>query len=751
VIQRALHQWARLIGAEADLLRERPSVLFQQAASLPDSTAPAQAAARRHAAGLERRPWLRWVNKDQRPDQRLLMLVGHTASITGCRFSPDGARIVSSSTDRTLRVWDAHTGKLLLTVDCGVELHSVVVSPDGSLVAAPAADSTVRLIELATGIERGRFPSGAAWSNVGYRPRPAGFSPDGKRLICPTGQNVTIWEIPGGRVLGRLAGHSHTVTGCALLSDGVRAITVSLDRTLRCWNTTSGEVEWETPAEKHFIDALAVPGGGRLVTGSERGTLRMWDAQTGDALATHRGHADEAPWVKVPVNAIAVSPAGDRFATGSNDATLRLWNAASGALLATFQGHQERVEACAFSPDGRRLVSGSWDSLLVWDADVPAESAPGPSGGWEPVDGTADLQARVATIARPPEYAWEETTGERYLVFERSQTEVRACAVSRDGGLIATAAAGTVQLWDGRTGAPRVGWPAKALDCCFSPNGLQLLAALGDGTLELRDATTGVLLRTLKGHTEPVVACLFAPNGHRILSRSSTALRLWSRWWWWRSRKLKGHKQVILSSAISPDGKRIVTGDSDRRVLFRTARGRVVAEGKTWMGEAFAFSPDGALLANSAGDVWDARSGAPRDRFPGVGTRDWQVSARPTLVGFTPDGRHFVALVSDVVLGVFSVESRSLDHLLEGHRGPLSALAISPDGGLVASTAGDATVRVWEIETGQPVALFRTSSTSPVAWTPDGLLAVGSNEGELRLLRLEPGFSERGGSHGDND
>ena len=103
------------------------------------------------------------------------------------------------------------------------------------------------------------------------------------------------------------------------------------------------------------------PDGQRVVTASDDKTARLWDAATGQALATLAGHEG-------PVWAAAFSPDGQRVVTASADRTARLWNAATGQALHTLAGHEGPVLAAAFSPDGRFVVTASADKTArLWD------------------------------------------------------------------------------------------------------------------------------------------------------------------------------------------------------------------------------------------------------------------------------------------------------------------------------------------------------------------------------------------------
>uniref|UniRef100_UPI0035B39456 WD40 repeat domain-containing protein n=1 Tax=Accumulibacter sp. TaxID=2053492 RepID=UPI0035B39456 len=98
--------------------------------------------------------------------------------------------------------------------------------------------------------------------------------------------------------------------------------------------------------------------------GGDDGTLRLWDAESGLEIRSLTGH-------QIGVLSVAFSPDGRRLLSGSDDGTLRLWDTKSGLEIRSFAGHQVRVSSVAFAPDGRHLLSGGFDGTLrLWDAET---------------------------------------------------------------------------------------------------------------------------------------------------------------------------------------------------------------------------------------------------------------------------------------------------------------------------------------------------------------------------------------------
>ncbi|KAJ1447773.1 WD40-repeat-containing domain protein [Pelagophyceae sp. CCMP2097] len=192
---------------------------------------------------------------------------------------------------------------------------------------------------------------------------------------------------------------------------------------------------------------------------------------------------------------------------------------------AIHKGHTSRVECCAFSPDGKRIVTGSNDKTAqLWDAETGARRSQGSSS-----------DARC-----------------------RPQSHAPQIAIQRICRLFGSSATGAVLMTlEVHTGG--------VMSCAFSPDGKRLVTASHDTTARLWDAETGALLTTLREHTGSVFCCAFSPDGKRIVtaSRDKTA-RLWDAETGALVATLEGHTSYVYSCAFSPDGKRIVTASGDK-------------------------------------------------------------------------------------------------------------------------------------------------------------------------------------------
>ncbi|VFN05193.1 MAG: WD domain-containing protein, G-beta repeat-containing protein, partial [Candidatus Kentron sp. G] len=229
---------------------------------------------------------------------------GHKAQIRNVLFTPDGRRLFSVSDDKTIRVWDVASGKLLRTLRGQVgqghegKLFAGALSPDGKWLAVGGMIGTgteyqdaIRLIAL-QGPANARVRLLKGHTNVIHA---LAFSPDGRRLLSGGGDNTArLWEVGSGpgdnRPIAVLRGHAGPIRAVAFSLDGKRLVTGSDDHTLRLWappgrGRTGARPVAELTGHTDDVSAAAfTPDGRYLLSGSWDRTLRLWDGWDGRFL-----------------------------------------------------------------------------------------------------------------------------------------------------------------------------------------------------------------------------------------------------------------------------------------------------------------------------------------------------------------------------------------------------------------------------------------------------------------------------------
>ena len=225
-------------------------------------------------------------------------------------------------------------------------------------------------------------------------------------------------------------GHTNRVTTLAVLPDG-SLVSGSHDKTLRRWDSQSGQCLSIWKGHTDAITALAVLPDGSIVSGGWDNTLRHWDSQSGHCLSVWEGHTDA-------ITALAVLPDGS-IVSGGWDNTLRHWDSHSGRCFSVWEGHTNWINALAVLPDGS-LVSGSHDKTLRrWD----------PQSGqctnvWQGRASSINILAVLAdgsvisggTFLDDTLRCWEPQSGQCLNLWRRHSRQVTALAVLPDGSII---------------------------------------------------------------------------------------------------------------------------------------------------------------------------------------------------------------------------------------------------------------------------------------------------------------------------
>jgi WD40 repeat protein/transcriptional regulator with XRE-family HTH domain len=538
------------------------------------------------------------------------------------------------------------------------------------------------------------------------------------KTVVPEAEDALHRALQTSHIQLTLAGHTQSVGAVQFSADGTRLLTASQDGTARVWDAATGATLLTVgDGQKYGAVNVAAfsPDGKRLVTGHDDHTARVWDAVSGRELLTLTGHTDF-------VYSVAFSPDGTRLATGSNDGMIKIWDAIAGKELLSLSVSGAPV--VAFSPDGTRLAAGSddgkvtiWNAITgqVWLTLQQARSINGinfsPDGtrlAAAGMDGTAKVWSLAPNSAGPQ--------GQLLLTLNLSGYG-KSVAFSPDGTRLATAdLGGKVVVWDAASGQEQLnlsGHVTAVYSVAFSPDGTRLATSGRDNTARVWDITPSHELLTLRGHAGPVSALAFNPDGTRLATASQDrTARLWDVTTGNAMVTFAGHTGGISHIAISRDGTRLATASRDQTAkVWSLAPGSVgdATNGRlllTLPGQAgpllaIAFSPDSARLATGGADknvtVWDAATGQPQFTLSG---HTKQVNA----VAFSPDGTRLAASSLDKTAVVWDLATRqpvfTLSEIDVPNPGPILAIAFSPDGTRLATAGVAGTARVWSLPQG---------------------------------------------------
>ena len=644
-------------------------------------------------------------------------ILHHHDELRTAAFSPDGTHLVTASDDKTARVWDSVSGKLLVTLS-GHQgaLWDAAFSPDGKLIVTASSDKSAIVWDAETGEKSAILKGHSATIET------AAFSPDGTRIVTASDDTTAIvWDTATGQRVATLKGHTGGLVKASFSPDGTRIVTASLDHLAMVWDAATGKPLATLKGHADEVrDAEFSTDGTRILTASKDMTAMVWDAHSGHPLVTLKGHLDQ-------VNTAVFSPDGTRILTASNDHTARVWDSQSGFLLLILPGHTDYVDQAAYSPDGKFIVTSSWDrTARIWNAKtgellstLMGHGSKLNSAVFSP-DGKHILTSGQDKTAR----VWDAAAGDALSTLSADSSFVFHADLSPDLSRVVIASADdTLQVKKAEMAAmmaPTAGHTNTAVTV-FSPDQNQIAA--GAYFAHVWNIQTGQPGATLKGHSGLVGRATFSPDGKRVVTASfDGTARIWDADSGQPPLTLAGHKGIVWDASFSPDGKRIVTAGADNLAIVWDANSGQQLQtlrGHKGMVLSAVFSPDGTRIATASQDhtaqVWDASSGKPLATLTG---NTWIVyQAR-----FSPDGKRVVAAGSDDSVRVWDAATGKQVLNLKGHTDDVMDAAFSSDGTRIVTGSDDHTVRLWDAVTGEPLGIL-TGSTNWIftaAFSPDG-------------------------------
>jgi WD40 repeat protein len=305
--------------------------------------------------------------------------------IKDAQFSPDGRRLVTaaetvaatpSGYGGEAQVWDASTGEPIGRPLAGLSItQRARFSPDGTKLVTSSGDGFIRVWDVESGEQQ------LQWQNagtVGLEQVAVEFSPNGKMIATSSpGGTVQIWDAATGRPLGKPLQHADDVFWLVFDRAGQRLATASKDKTARIWSLQTGQML--TPPLVHadqLHDHNSVtfsPDGSRLATAAGS-SAQVWDTASGRAVTTPLRHGGL-------VRTVQFSADGRKLLSASEDGTARLWDPETGHPVSEPMRHGAGVMNAEFSPDGSQLVTFSSDKTVrIWEVT----QAPLPVPDWLP-------------------------------------------------------------------------------------------------------------------------------------------------------------------------------------------------------------------------------------------------------------------------------------------------------------------------------------------------------------------------------
>lgn len=578
-------------------------------------------------------------------------------------------------------------------------------------------------------------------------------------------------------------------------------------------------------AHKMAINSVDISVNGKyIVTGAKDKTIKVWETQTGNLLRTLEDHNNS-------INALAISPDGQYIASGSQDTNINIWELLTGNLVEELRGHKKSVEVVFFSPDGKCLLSSGKDSSVkIWEVK---------SGkllrelrwayDWKyQMALTPDQKYLINGSANGTTHVFDFSTGEDLKTMETIEHQ-KLIVFSPDGkyliGALDRTWANTLNVFNFNTGLLlwKISAHAKDINALrITPNGKYIVTGASDKTIMIWELTTSKRVKILRGHNDIISSLAISSDGKLLVSSSTDGIfNIWdlekiieefeqgleeigiklrdsdpkTRIEAFRrfnakllenpeektlyarpeifnlimdslndentiiqdlaadlfgilefdqriiSQILQDHTKNVTALSISPDGKTLVSGSKDANlILWDVPGGSQIWKmlGHSTEIRSVAISPDGNYIISGSQDetvkIWTLSTGELKQTL--------KLESIVTSVDISPDGKFFCSGLLNFTVQLRDLSTGTLIKTLQGHEGSINSVVIASNGNFIASGSSDNTVKIWDTSTGNLIKTLEghSRSVSSVAISPDcKYLASGSAEEVIKLWDISSG------------
>jgi len=670
----------------------------------------------------------------------LVLPIGHTNVITTVKFNPDADKIVTASADKTAKVWEAATGKLIFTLK-GHEskVDRAEFTHDGKkIITASFSDSTINIWNAATGqlLVTLRYISRFYLMEC---------SNDDEKIATVSRNKIQIWDARTANLLKTLVCPDYSISAIAFNKESKEIAAAAYSGTIFVWDLATEKITKTLTG--HAIVPRAVrysPDGKKIITESGwsilDGTVRIWDAKTGKLLKIFGGKEDRLTNAKINSNGMLMVAVSFKI--------VKIFDLVTAKLIRSYTDW-DGISDVDFSKDGKKILGKGNYAPFTWDfaneksikaikADISDKGSCFNAEGTKLVVGDrfnfGPLMYNAENgklLMQPTDITSHENTlevsadGSLLLTNEFNQLKIKdartgrflfffqpgtplAARFSPDGKKVITADWNNIQVWDIESRKLQFHFnpfdrEGPAYNAFYNVSSTRIVTfGPAEERTKIWNATDGKLMHTLQqGGTAEYVE--FSADDKKILTCSDDSkVRVWN--------VDSGDVQHVFENTglgtqahFSADGKKIITTYPDGKTcrIWDAEKGTVLFElntGNVDRKNNLNFSLDGKKLVTVTSDgfakVWDAENG--QLLLDSVGSSYYIVTAV-----FSPDNQLLLTYAQDGKYSIWNSDNGQFVNTLTGHGGAINFVHFTNDNQYIITGANDRTNKYWDGHTGE--------------------------------------------------
>jgi len=565
------------------------------------------------------------------------------------------------------------------------------------------------------------------------------ITPDGRRAISGSvDETLRVWDPEIGECLRVLEGHTDIVHDVCITPDGLFALSGSQDTTVRLWNTSTGICEKIFKNHHHGIISTSITADGNMgASADSSGRIYIWNLKTKRFKKTINSEKS--------IRNIEITPDGQRLYVSFTNKDLHIWNIESDNKLICLENIHV-FTTFDITPTEQFVISDTKKGeLSFWDITNPEKkmSFQGHESGVESISLTPDGCHAISSGRDKSIKVWDTRIGACYRDLQGHTRRIVSVCIRSDARMAVSAGLDkTLRVWDIENGKCIQSLETHSFSVnsiCISQDGKTAISGSLDKMICLWDLESGICNNVLEGHSSSVESVNLSSTGQWAVTGSrDKTVRVWNIKTGNCSLTLSGHGDDVYSVCISSDGKRAVSGSRDKTLriwdlesgkCIKTLRGHSLTVGSV------KITPDKKRAVSGSRDrtlrIWDIESGKCIKTLKGH-----TLTVESVIVSGC--GKRLISASRDRTIRVWDMKTGKCIHTLLGHTGWVRTITSTPDGKFIISGSWDCTLRVWNLDTGNCIAVFQTengvSALSEV--TRNGKFACGTKMGKVLLLKF---------------
>lgn len=607
---------------------------------------------------------------------------------------------------------------------------SINYSPDGKYIVTGGADKYVRIWDAASGIEIKSYTD-KDLQNVNQ----VLFSPDGKKILF-SGGKLFLWDFIADKILKTF--EPEKVNSFSFSPDGSRIAVAG--KGINIFNAMLGtEVnKIDVYCKYYSCDIFSVsysPDNKKIAFGGSDSVVYVYEIPNPKPLFKLRGHKSE-------IAAVAFSPDGKTIVSGGKDKRIRFWDALTGNLLKESIGHSDPVITVAYSRDGKTLMSADGGNIILWNSSSKTESKifRNPSG-CQSVAFSPDGNSLIAGNRDKSIKFWNIATGKVEKSFNGFLSSITALEISADRNKIVFGGTDkSVQCLDLTTAKDIVSFREEytTKNVCMSPDMNHVLSRNDLGDVRLWDIKTRKNVYKISNYfygngldiSSDGKTCVYVDDDDVVVANLITGEKITT---------FTIDQEDFWITKFTPDGKKIVAagGYPDYNLyLWEIKSGKQLVKYKGYSAcNAIAFDPDGssfATIQNERVQIYSLKKGEPIENL----SFEYMLNS----MAYSADGKFLLLGDFNKIISLYDIKNKAKVKTFTGHGSEITAIRFLGNDKMFVSASTDATLKFWNIETGNCIATFYSFASGKdwVVTTSDG--RFDASEGGMKFLNYVKGM-----------